>query len=162
MTRYCFDSNIYIEMKNGPYGFDIAPGFWSWIEREAEAGIIYSSEMVYQELILYSDELANWIRARSGAPFFIEPDREAQERYREVVDYVEVTYPPHKAAEFLAGADPWVIAQAWRDTSVVVTHEDHVDSRSKKPKIPNICEHFGVAYTKLYELLRARGAKFGA
>jgi hypothetical protein len=162
MARYCLDSNIYIEMKNGPYGFDIAPAFWAWLEREAEAGNIYSPEAVCRELLSYKDELADWVRTHEKSPLFAEaPDREAQELYREVVDFVQSNYPTHKAAEFLAGADPWVIAQARRDRSVVVTHEARVVASSTKPKIPNICERFGVEYVKLYDLLRLRGARFG-
>jgi hypothetical protein len=161
MARYVLDSNIYIEMKNGPYGFDIAPRFWKWIDREAAEGILYSPEAVCRELSSYDDDLALWTRARAGTPLFIEPDEETQRRYREVADYVESRYPPHRVAEFLSGADPWVIAQAWRDGSYVVTHESRVDQGSKKPKIPNICEHFGVEYTKIYDLIRLRGFSLG-
>lgn len=162
MARYCLDSNIYIEMKNGPYGFDIAPAFWAWLEREAEAGILYSPEAVCRELLSYKDDLAEWVRLRAASRLFAgPPDREAQELYREVIDYAQSHYPPHKAAEFLEGADPWVIAQARRDGSIVVTHEARVDASSTKPKIPNICERFRVEYIKLYELLRIRGARFG-
>jgi hypothetical protein len=110
MARYCLDSNIYIEMKNGPYGFDIAPAFWGWIEREAGTGVLYSPGAVYRELVSYDDELSSWIRSRAGAPLFAEPDQDAQERYREVCDYAAAQYPPLKAAVFLSGADPWVIA----------------------------------------------------
>lgn len=162
MERYCLDSNIYIEMKNGPYGFDIAPGFWIWLEHEAESGTLYSPEAVCRELLSYKDELAEWVRNRQTTSLFTAPpDREVQQRFREVADFVQAHYPHHKVIEFLAGADPWVIAQAWHDGSVVVTHEAHVDTKSKKPKIPNLCDQFGIKYIKLYDLLRSRKAKFG-
>ena len=28
---YLLDTNIFIESKNRYYGFDIAPGFWEWL-----------------------------------------------------------------------------------------------------------------------------------
>jgi hypothetical protein len=162
MERYCLDSNIYIEMKNGPYGFDIAPGFWMWVEHEAEAGVLYSPEAVHRELLSYKDELSEWIRTRQATSLFADPpNREVQGLYRQVGDFVQTSYPSLQVADFLSGADPWVIAQAWNDRSIVVTHEARVDASSRKPKIPNICEHFGIRYIKLYDLLRIRGARLG-
>ena len=72
------------------------------------------------------------------------------------------SYPSHQASAFLGGADPWVIAQALCDGSTVVTHESHAGPGSKKVKIPNVCEAFGVRYIKIYDLLRIRGARLGA
>jgi Domain of unknown function (DUF4411) len=159
MERFVLDSNVFIEMKNGPYGFEIAPRFWEWIEREAEAGILYSSSKVYRELSDYHDELAVWVKARAESKLFIEPDVETQVRYRDIADYAETAFPPHRVSKFLEGADPWVIAQAWRDGTTVITQEGHVDASSRKPKIPNICEHFGVEYMNLYQLVRLRNLR---
>jgi hypothetical protein len=53
MERFVLDSNVFIEMKNGPYGFEIAPRFWEWIDREGEAGVLYSSSKVYREISNY-------------------------------------------------------------------------------------------------------------
>jgi hypothetical protein len=41
MARFCFDSNVLIEAKNGPYAFDIAPGFWSWLDSLIAQGELY-------------------------------------------------------------------------------------------------------------------------
>lgn len=30
---YLIDSNVLIEAKNRYYAFDIAPGFWTWLEQ---------------------------------------------------------------------------------------------------------------------------------
>ena len=44
MPEYWLDSNIFIEGKKGPYGFDIAPRFWVLID-ELVAGSRYVSEL---------------------------------------------------------------------------------------------------------------------
>jgi hypothetical protein len=41
----------------------------------------------------------------------------------------------------------------------VITQEGRVDPSSKKPKIPNICERFGVKYLNVYQLIRMRGLR---
>ena len=40
MQRFCLDSNVFIQAKNGPYGFDIVPAFWEFLDKKAEEGII--------------------------------------------------------------------------------------------------------------------------
>ena len=50
MPDYWLDSDSLIQTKNGPYGFDIAPTFWNFIEQKMNEGVIASSIMVYGEL----------------------------------------------------------------------------------------------------------------
>ena len=35
---YVVDANVLIEAKNRYYAFDLAPGFWKWLERVNEGG----------------------------------------------------------------------------------------------------------------------------
>jgi hypothetical protein len=54
-------------------------------------------------------------------------------------------------------ADPFLIASARARSGTVVTEEE------KKPnaaKVPNVCDHFKVAYTNVAGFLAARGWKF--
>ena|SRR5271157_4289422 len=154
MRKYCLDANVLIQAKNGPYGFDIAPTFWELIDQKFEEKIICTSTLVYKELADGNDELAAWIKQRRDSGCFVEPDQEVQNNLSAIADYVNKNYPVHEAAEFLAGADPWVIALAKATDSVVVTQEKLVGSESKKVKIPNICKQFGVSYIDTYQLLR--------
>lgn len=59
---YLLDPNVFIAAKNQHYGFDICPGFWSWLDQAGQAGIVRSVEAVYQELLGQSDDLAKWVR----------------------------------------------------------------------------------------------------
>lgn len=48
---YLVDSNVLIEAKNRYYAFDIAPGFWEWLERAHRTGCVFSIEKVEEELL---------------------------------------------------------------------------------------------------------------
>jgi len=160
LPPYCLDANVFIQAKNGPYGMDIVPAFWDWLDRQAEAGKIYSSSMVYIELAAGDDELADWAHDRKDSKLFLEPGANVQQAFKEIADYVEKRYQEHYAAAFLEGADPWVVAHARVDGSIVVTHETLVPDDSSKIKIPNICRNFGVEYADPYRMLRMLEARF--
>ena len=55
---FLLDANTFITPKNSYYGFDLAPGFWTWLERAHAAGWVASVEAVRQELCRGGDELA--------------------------------------------------------------------------------------------------------
>jgi hypothetical protein len=159
MQRYCIDANVLIQAKNGPYGFDIVPTFWKWLHGQMEAGVIYSSKMVYDELSTGEDELAEWTNDRRTSGFFVEPDDQVQKHFQNIANYVNEKYPLAQVQYFLDGADPWVIAHAKVDKAFVVTHEVLVPDNSSKIKIPNICKTFSVNCINPYEMLRRLKAK---
>ncbi len=160
MTRYCLDANVLIQAKNGPYGFDIVPRFWAWLDEMFADQTIYSSVMVFKELIEGRDELSTWARDVGNRGFFVEPSEEVQRCLAEIADYVVSRYEAQQAQSFLAGADPWVIAQSRIDSAVVVTQEAPAGINSKKVKIPNICDEFHVRYVNTYGMMRVLGARF--
>jgi len=151
MKKYCIDTNFLIQAKNGPYGFTIAPGFWDWLDKGFSSEIIYSSEMVYYELIDGNDELTEWIKERKNPKIFIKPNNIVQLNNAKIADYVINNYPSYQAEVFLAKADSWVIAQTMSDNNYVVTFEVIVPEGSNKVKIPNICKVFNVKYIEPYE-----------
>jgi hypothetical protein len=58
---YWLDANVFIQAKNGPYGFDIVPGFWEAIEDFAKLGVIRSPVRVLAELTHHQkDDLSKW------------------------------------------------------------------------------------------------------
>lgn len=160
MGPYCLDSNVFIEAKNGPYGMDIVPAFWEFLDKKIEEEIIYSPITVYDELTSWKDELSEWVRKRKNSGLFVYPPDSVQNQFSVIADYVNNNYGQAQAEEFLGGADPWVIAHAIVDGSIVITHEKPVGPESQKIKIPNICDYFGVNYMNPYEMLRELGARF--
>jgi hypothetical protein len=160
MPLYCLDSNVFIESKNGPYAFDIVPGFWEWIDRMVQDGQIYSTVTVYDELTDGNDELAQWARDRRDTGLFVDHDNRAQSAFQTIANYVAKNYERQHSDAFLDGADPWVVAQAQVDKATVVTREAAVNMYSKKVKIPNICRVFGIDCIDTFAMLRKCGASF--
>lgn len=52
------DANVFITAKNTYYGLDLVPAFWLWLEVQAAAGEIASTDLVYGELKNGNDELS--------------------------------------------------------------------------------------------------------
>ncbi|MOA16474.1 hypothetical protein D3C78_1366900 [compost metagenome] len=62
--------------------------------------------------------------------------------------------------EFLAGADPWLIAKAMTTGATVVTHEVLNRDAKRKFIIPNICQELNVPFLNTFELLHRLEARF--
>ncbi len=56
MTSYLLDTDVFIRAKNQHYGFDLCPGFWTWIDREHAAMKVFSIQRVYDELLAGKDD----------------------------------------------------------------------------------------------------------
>ena len=160
IVRYCLDANIFISAKNGPYGFDIVPSFWQWIDRTVSEGKIYSSIFVCDELCKGTDYLAGWAKERRSSGLFVEPSKSVQEAYGLVAERVLAMYEPYSAQPFLDGADPWSISHGIADGSTLVSFEALVSPRKTIVKIPNICQVFGIRPVSTYTMLRECGARF--
>lgn len=59
---YLVDANVLIEAKNRYYAFDIAPGFWDWLDHAHDHSMACSINAVRDELVNGNDELAEWAR----------------------------------------------------------------------------------------------------
>jgi len=85
---FLLDSNTLIQGKNEAYGFDICPGFWTFIENEHQAGRLFSLKPVGEELIKGKDELAQWARKR-GNSFFLPIDSATAEAMVDIANWVQ-------------------------------------------------------------------------
>ncbi|MCZ3384920.1 DUF4411 family protein [Kosakonia sp. SOY2] len=158
--KYLLDANTYIQAKNQYYGMDICPAYWNWLDLQFAQGLIGSVDMIGRELKDGNDELANWAKARPGH-FINNDDADTQAIFTQVVQTVMAgDYNPGNRDNFLAKADPWIIAKAKSIGAVVVTHESHVIEGTKKVKVPNICHQFGVPCVNTFQFLRELNARF--
>lgn len=158
--RYLLDANTYIQAKNQYYGMDICPAYWQWLDLQCEQGIIGSVDMIGRELKDGNDDLAEWVKLRPGH-FIKNDDADTQVVLARVVQAImEGDYNSGNRDNFLAKADPWIIAKAKAIGATVVTHESHVVPGTKKVKIPNICHQFGVPCMDTFQFLRELKARF--
>jgi Domain of unknown function (DUF4411) len=157
VAEYWLDS-VLIESKKRWYSFQLAPGFWSFMDTKVAEGMICASTRVYHEIVDESDDdLATWAKDRRGLPFFVDPNEEVQGALTEIADFVHGNYEPVHAQRFLAGADPWIIAHVKAAGGSLVTLETMTDPNAKKVKIPNVCAHFGVPCVSLLTMLTDLG-----
>ena len=160
MPRFTLDANIFIEAKNKYYPLDIFTAFWDWLDQETQNQNICSSSLVYQELIKGEDNLADWVKDRYPSNLFPPPNEAVQQHFGNISEFVVNNYTREEADDFLAGADPWVIAQGMNLGSKIVTMEKLVGTNSKKVKIPNVCNEFNLEWCNTFEMLRELGARF--
>jgi hypothetical protein len=158
--KYLLDSNTYIQAKNFYYGMDICPAYWDWLDQQFQQGTVASIDIIGKELKDGNDELAEWARARPQH-FIKNDDADTQSILTEIVQAVVAgDYNPANRDNFLAKADPWIIAKAKTIGATVVTHEALVALNTKKVKIPNICQQFNVPCLNTFQFLRELNARF--
>ena len=157
---YLLDSSALIQAKNEYYGFDLCPGFWRWIDKEHAGREVFSIVRVRQELEAGNDELADWARQLGDAFFFAE-DAAAVNAMQQVSRHVQNgNFTEAAKREFLASADPFLIAFAMSHGHTVVTHEVHIEGERKRVKIPTVCLALNVPCQRTFAALRQRNAAF--
>lgn len=158
---YLMDANTYISAKNLYYDMSFCPAYWDWLDLQFSQGQVASVQMVYDELVNKGDELSEWVKVRKNQ-FLPVTDINVQQQYSQIIQHVYQlpNKNPANVANFVDGADPWLIAKAVVSGAIIVTQERLNPSESKKIKIPNICNDFNVKYIDSFELLRILQAKF--
>lgn len=151
---YLVDSNVLIEAKNRYYAFDIAPGFWAWLDYAHANNVVCSIDPVREELIEGGDELAAW--ARSHTDFFRPIDAEAASHFGPLTTWAQSkSYTAAALQEFLTNAaDFFLVAYAAAHGHTLVTHEQPRPEARKRVLIPDACHAMGVRYANTFMMLR--------
>lgn len=160
--NYLLDANTLIEAKNRYYHMAICPGYWQWLQLKNQAGQVASVDSVAEELLHGNDELTSWVATNKDI-FLPVSDGPTQQAFAAIAAHVAAESPRMKAGamdDFLAGADPWLIAKAMVTGATVVTHEAFNLETRKKFLIPNVCRQFGVRWMDTFQLLHMLKAEF--
>jgi hypothetical protein len=152
------DSNVLMEAHRRYYSFDIAPGFWSALVTHTEADRLRSPLNVLKEIEESKDAPTKWAQG-AGRKLFVQAKKDEQQAVGQISQYVLENYEHAQAQAFLAKADPWVVGHALVDKGIVVTQERKVSASSKRVKIPNVCEHFGIECFDTFALLKKLNVK---
>lgn len=101
------------------------------------------------------DELSSWFEDNYTIHTYSVDATEVQQAFAKISEHVtqNIQYKDSEKVRFLSKADPWIIAYAYVNNCVVVTHEI-LASGSKKVKIPDICNFLNVQYINVFEMLR--------
>jgi len=150
--RYVFDTNIFIVLKNQyPPDIGIFTPLWERIETLFDSRVIISSNEVIEEIERGNDELVDWAKKRNSS--FYPSDEQTQLTVREILKQFQGLVTSPKKPN---GADPFVIALAKRYNCTLVTGEKH-GGNPAIPKIPNVCDHYGIRCIKFFDFLRENG-----
>jgi len=154
---YLLDTNVLIEAKNRYYAFDIAPGFWAWLERAHDQGLVCSIEAVRNELLAGNDELSVW--ARRNADFFRPLDQATTRHFAPLAAWANArNFTPAAIAAFTGNAaDYLLVAFAREHKHTLVTHERPDPNAKARIAIPDACIGLGVPYADTFKMLRATG-----
>ncbi|MDO4888478.1 MAG: DUF4411 family protein [Actinomycetaceae bacterium] len=156
---YLVDANVLIEAKNRYYAFDIAPGFWEWLEHAYAQGAVFGIEKVGEELRRGDDELAEW--AKEHREFFHPIDQQTTSFFTRLSCWAQSQNFKQSALNGFSAndADYLLVAFAAAHNCTVVTHETVGSGSRKKVKIPDACKALGVAWVNTFEMLRKTGAR---
>lgn len=156
---YLLDANVFIDAKNRYYGMDFAPGFWDWLLKAHQEGLLYTVRAVADEIVP-GDELSTWFKALPSG-FVRDPGAGDAPHLSSLAVWAQNSthYRPDAIAEFLGSADYRLVAQAKTLGYTVVTHETADSNIRRRIKIPEACAHIGVSYANPFDVLRMHKAR---
>jgi Domain of unknown function (DUF4411) len=156
---YLVDANVLIEAKNRYYAFDIAPGFWAWLDYAHTQELACSIDAVRDELLDGSDELSEWTKRNKG--FLRSIDEGTTHHFPILATWANSRdFKPSAIAEFTGNnADYLLVAYAREHQHVVVTHERSRPNARGRVLIPDACIAMGVTTSDTFQMLRQTGAR---
>lgn len=156
---YLIDADVLIDAKNRYYAFDIAPGFWQWLEHVHNKMACLSIEPVYNELTAGNDELADW--AKKHRAFFPSIDPETTRHLASIAEWTtKQDFTQAAINTFLQNtADYYLVAAAKAHGHCVVTNERPDPAAKKRILIPEACKAFGVQCVSVFDMLKRTDGK---
>jgi len=153
-VSYTLDSNILINLQR-LYPRDIFPGIWASIEASATNGDSCICEAVHREVGRGGDDLHKWAKDISG---FV---CSATDGELATVGRIARDHPEWVQGQ-LNEADPFVIAHAKAESSLLVTEENRKgpNTPDRNIKIPNVAGEHGVQVLKFFDYVRREGWSF--
>lgn len=158
-ARYAIDTNVIVSFlgdgDSEHYPLDVFMPQWEFVESAMKDGRVVAPRVVETELEKWSRNVVamkRWLHDHRY--LFHEIDSDAQlEGAKRIVN----TYPAYgTSVNYLGDLEVMAFAMARRLT--VISLEVKATQHSvKKPKIPNVCEEFGIQWVNLAGFLRAEG-----
>ena len=151
---YCFDTSSLVHAAVRAYPFANFVGLWKRLDHLIDGERMIVPDQVFDDLERQKDDLHEWVKKRSER--LVVPIDDAQQL--QVAEIMSTFEKLVESGSNRSGSDPWVIALAKIRGAVAVHQESH--GTPKKPKIPNVCEHYGVRHMTILEVVKAEGWTF--
>ena len=161
---YLLDANVLIEGSRFYYAFDLAPGYWNWLEATHGHGDIASVPAVRDEITGGTDQLAAWARQLPES-FWMSESSATVDSIGTAAAWVvnePRDFTAAAQAEFLGSADLRLIAEAHASGLTVVTREISEPFRLNRVKIPDVCIGLTVACESPFPVYTRLGLRLDA
>jgi len=155
---YIFDTNSLIVIFTNFYQSRF-PSLWEKFDTLISNGRIVSVREVYNEITSYYADTRPVKWAKDNRKLFEEPSTEEMEFVGKIFSIKHFQLLIRKK-EILNGkpvADPFVVAKAKIENSIVITQEKLKENAAK---IPNVCQHFKIEYMDLEGFMEREGWEF--
>lgn len=158
---YILDANAFMEASRLYYGFDIAPGFWTWLADPGMAGRVTSIRAVREEITRGSGDLVGWAKGLPASFWRADTDEvvAAMARVAEWAGSPDRKYTQAAVTTFMGSADLSLIAHGLAAGCTVVTREQSAPESKKAIKIPDACAALSVKCTDPFTAYRALGLR---
>ncbi|RIO37293.1 DUF4411 family protein [Staphylococcus saprophyticus] len=170
--NFILDSNCFITPSKQFYSFDLVPTFWNCLKDQNKSQYIHIIDRIKDELCHETvddnkDDVQKWVELEYNGNILTTDDEEILENYAEILNHVQNSGKYKESAleqwSNIKIADPWLIATAKKFDYTIVTFETgqnlQIKNKAKAAKIPNVCDHFGVKYCTLYEMMHKLNIK---
>jgi len=161
---FLLDANAFMEASRHYYGFDIAPGFWAWLEDPSLAGEVASVQAIKDEITAGTGQLVAWANGLP-AKFWLQDCDATVAAMTDLSRWAADPSRPYSQAaveEFFRSADLRLIAHASFVGATVMTREQPAPASTTTIKIPDVCSAAGVAWTDPFSAYRTLGLRLVA
>lgn len=158
---FLLDADVMMTASRSYYGFDIAPGFWHWLQDVRLTGQVASIQPVKDEITRGGDQLVAWAR-QLRPDFWLADDAASVASFATLSEWTDDAARPYTNAArstFLASADIRLIAMAHAHRHTVVTIEASAPDSRRAVKIPDACRAFNVPVSQPFDTFRSLGLR---
>jgi hypothetical protein len=160
---YCIDTSALIEL-HATYDSDVFVSLWEKLAGLIKEGRLIAPREVLREIEKKDDDLLKWVKKHRK--IFRDQDAEQLHAAQDILSRFPNLVDPAKE---IPDADPFVVGLAiienrkrqeslFKSQCTVVTQEK--PARGSRPKIPDVCQHYGISCISVAELFRTEGWKF--
>lgn len=155
MEKYVLDTSFFLDLwkVDAPFSKEIFVGIWDALQEAIACGAVVAPSSVKEELRREKTDrdLKSWVSDHSG--IFIPFD----EWQLAVVTEIVRRFPGY-ALGVKNLADPQIVALAYMRDLTVLTSEKWVSTLANdNPKMPNVCESFGIKSLNIRSYCTAEG-----
>jgi hypothetical protein len=157
---YLLDANVLVTAKNGYYGMDMVPQFWTWLIQMGQEGRLKIPKEIFTEITDGNDDLAEWAKTDEVKGALVLEGEVTPEEVQAVLDLYGEGLDEAELEEI--GEDPFLIAYAQQNLAMrtVVTNETSKPTTQRaNRRVPDICKEANVLCCTPVQLIKSLGFK---